>query len=341
METKLINFDNYNNALFEAVEVLKSGELVAFPTETVYGLGADGLNPDAILKIFKTKGRKSDNPLILHISDIEMLKKLTIQPLDDIIKITEKYWPGPLTIILKKSKIVPDEITAGLDTVAIRMPDNKFALDLIKNLDKPVAAPSANLSGKPSPTDAATCMKDLDGKIPLIIDGGNTRFGLESTVVDLTKKPYAILRPGAITYEELKDFLGDVEIDSHILGKSETPRAPGQKYTHYAPEASAYLVSGSNSEKIEKIEDFIKENKDIKIGILASEELLKNIENSIEKYNLGLIEDLETYGSLIFRGLRDLDDRKVDVIICEAVDETGLGLAIMNRLKKSTGNKFI
>lgn len=343
MKTRILKIDeNELENLIDAKELIQRGELVAFPTETVYGLGADGLNPEAVEKIFIAKGRPQDNPLILHVSDEAMLKKLVEKiPAEGKI-LMETFWPGPLTIILKKSKIVPDIITAGLNTVAIRMPKNEIALDIIKLSETPIAAPSANISGRPSPTDARTCFEDLKGKVELIVDGGNTIVGLESTVIDVTSEIPTILRPGAITYEMIKKVLPNVEIDKGILEKEEIPKSPGQKYKHYAPKAEAFLVLGTLSEKVDKIKRFIEANDDKKIGVMATTELLKEIDASnLVVKDLGSINDLEKIASLIFRDLRDLDRLEVDLIICEGVKEEGLGLAIMNRLKKSTSNRFI
>lgn len=343
MKTRILKIEeNDLENLIEAKELIQSGELVAFPTETVYGLGADGLNSEAVKKIFIAKGRPQDNPLILHISDEKMLEKLVKKTSREGKILMEKFWPGPLTIIFEKSKIVPDIITAGLNSVAIRMPKNEIALEIIKLSKTPIAAPSANISGRPSPTDAKTCFEDLKGKVNLIVDGGDTDVGLESTVIDLTCEVPTILRPGAITYEMIKEILPNVQIDKGILKEKETPKSPGQKYKHYAPKAEAFLVLGSISEKVHKLKKFIETNGNKKIGIMATSELLKeiNTDNLVVK-DLGSVKNLEKIASLIFRDLRDLDRLEVDLIICEGVKEEGLGFAIMNRLKKSTSNKFI
>lgn len=343
MKTKIIKINEKNlEKIEEAKEVILGGDLVAFPTETVYGLGADGLNPESIKKIFLVKGRPQDNPLILHIADFKMLEDLTDDDLSRAKKLAYVFWPGPLTMVLKKSSIVPAEITAGLDTVAIRMPKNKIALEIIRRSGKPIAAPSANLSGRPSPTDGETCFEDLDGKIPLIIDGGKTDFGLESTVVDLSEDGVTILRPGAITLEMIREIFPEVKVDAGILNEGQVPKSPGQKYKHYAPKAESYLVDGSFEEKIAKIIDFLDKNKDKNVGLMASTELLADLNFlSLEKKDLGSNRDYKSIASLIFRGLRELDKKKVDIILVEAFPENGMGLAIMNRLKKSTANRYI
>lgn len=343
MKTKIIkvNDDNFN-ILSQAVKILESGDLVAFPTETVYGLGADGLNPGAVEKIFLAKGRPQDNPLILHISDFSMLEDLSSGDLTKAKILAEKFWPGPMTLVLKKSDLVPDIITGGLDTVALRLPANNIARDLIRKLGRPIAAPSANISGRPSPTDARTSFEDLDGKIPLIIDGGTTDVGLESTVIDLTEDEPVILRPGAITLEMLREVFPSSKIDLSLVSADQVPKSPGQKYKHYAPKAEAYLLKGSLLEKVNKLTDFIKENSDKKIGVMGSSQLLSLFQASqLEVIDLGPWEDLDQVASKIFKGLRDLDRKNVDLIVVEAFSEAGLGLAIMNRLKKSTGNKYL
>lgn len=343
MKTKIIKVKDDNfNILSQAVEILDRGDLVAFPTETVYGLGADGLNPDAVEKIFLAKGRPQDNPLILHISDFKMLEELSSGDLTQAKILAEKFWPGPMTLVLKKSNIVPDIITGGLDTVALRLPANEIARDLIRKLGRPIAAPSANISGRPSPTDARTTLEDLDGKIPLIIDGGSTAVGLESTVIDLTEEDPVILRPGAITVEMLREIFPSSKIDLSLVSADQVPKSPGQKYKHYAPKAEAYLLKGSLLEKVNRLSDFIKEKTDKKIGVMGSSQLLSLFQASqIETIDLGPWEDLDQVASKIFKGLRDLDRKNVDIIVVEAFSEEGLGLAIMNRLKKSTGNKYL
>lgn len=343
MKTKLIEFNSNRENINLIKETIQSGELIAFPTETVYGLGADGLNEEAVKKIFQVKGRPQDNPLILHIENMEMLRELVEGDLSKAKDLIDKFWPGPLTLVLKKSKIVPEIITAGLDTVAIRMPNNEIALEIIKISNRPIAAPSANISGRPSPTDAKTCMEDLEGKIPLIIDGGNTLVGLESTVLDITGEVPTILRPGAITLEDIQEILPNVVVDKGILKSGEKPKSPGQKYKHYAPKAEAYLISGSSDEEKEsKIYEFLKKNKEKKVSLMVTSELYTKIDNlNLEIIDLGSRDNLEKIASEIFRSLRTLDKNCVDVILCEEITKEGIGLAIMNRLEKSTQNRHI
>ncbi|TJX68324.1 threonylcarbamoyl-AMP synthase [Soehngenia saccharolytica] len=345
METKIIKIDPQNpeeDLIDEAVEVLRNNDLVAFPTETVYGLGAAGLNKDAVEKIFKAKNRPQDNPLILHVCSVEMVEEIAENISPDAKKLMDAFWPGPLTIIFKRKPNVPDVITAGLDTVAIRMPDNKIALKLIEKLGMPIAAPSANTSGKPSPTCAKDVYEDMYGKIPLIIDGGDARVGLESTVVDLSNDKAMILRPGGITIDDLERYFKEVELDPALKeGKDIVkPRAPGQKYRHYAPKAQLvlFLYSNDMTQRVNEMYDKLtKENK--KVGILT-------VDENLDKYNadiilsLGTIKDLETIAHNLFKYIRQIDNLGVDVILCEGVKEEGIGLAIMNRLRKSSGGNI-
>jgi len=303
------------NKIKQAAKIIKNGGLVAFPTETVYGLGANIFNQSAIKNIFKVKERPFDDPLIVHIANINDLYKLAENIPQNALKLTKKFWPGPLTIVLKKSKIVSDFITAKLDTVAIRMPENKIAFNLIKEAKCPIAAPSANKFTKPSPTQAKHVVDDLKNKIPLIIDGGQTKIGLESTVIDLTSKIPTILRPGRITFEQLTSALGKVKQNRPMAGRprAENPKSPGMKYKHYSPKAKVILILGKINQKI--IDKYKKPNK--KIAIIKS-----------NKNNEFLAKNL-------FKKFREFDNKKFDIIIVESVKEKGLGLAIMNRLKKS------
>ncbi len=292
-----------------AAELIKTGELVAFPTETVYGLGANALDKNAVKKIFIAKGRPQDNPLIVHISNIKQITELvrTIPPKAE--KLIRKFWPGPLTIILKKSKIVPNIVTAGLNSVAIRMPKNKIALKIIKESGCPIAAPSANSSGKPSPTSAKHVYEDLDTKIPLIIDGGETEIGIESTVIDLTTKIPRILRPGKITEEEIQKII-KITKKSHRCKKT---KSPGMKYKHYSPEAKIIVVNKKIS--LKKIKE--QYEKDGKVKIILEKEGTKNTAKNL------------------FKEFRKADKEKVKTIIIRGLKKEGLGTAIMNRLEKA------
>lgn len=345
MKTQIIkiNRNNINKKDIElAANLIKSGNLVAFPTETVYGLGANGLDEDAVKKIYLAKGRPSDNPLILHIADIEELELLVERVPDIGKKLIREFWPGPLTIIFKKSPIVPDIISGGLDTVAIRIPINPIALKLIDLSGVPIAAPSANISGRPSPTRASHVIEDMDGKISMILDGGNTDVGLESTVIDLSTKIPTILRPGAISYEVLRDIIPELLEDGNILDERIRPRSPGQKYRHYAPKSEMILFKGDIEDIVKNIKlqthEYISQGK--KVGIMATKE-------TEEFYNEGLVlvlgsrEDKLSISSNLFQTIRSFDHEDVDIILGEAIDLEGMGKAIMNRMLKAAGGKII
>lgn len=347
IRTKLIKVTETNpekEIIMEGARFIKEGELVAFPTETVYGLGANGLDEEAIAKIFIAKGRPQDNPLILHVSSIEEVKPLVKHISYEAEKLMEKFWPGPLTLLFERSNLIPPMITAGLDTVAIRMPNNPTALELIKASGVPIAAPSANTSGKPSPTKANHVMEDLDGKICMIIDGGSTGVGLESTVLDLTENPPTILRPGGITLKDLQKIILNVEEDLSIIkdNKDIIPKSPGQKYRHYAPKAEMIVFIGEVEDIVKAMKaqtrKFIDEGKSV--GIMATEE-------TKDKYREGLIisvgsrNNKETIAHNLFNTIRLFDEKKVDIILSEGVDLLDIGTAIMNRLKKASGGNII
>lgn len=329
----------------KAAEIIKTGGLVAFPTETVYGLGADGLNSQAAKKIYEAKGRPSDNPLILHISSINQLMLLVREIPEMSYTLMEKFWPGPLTMVFKKSAIIPDCITGGLDTVAIRFPVNKVAQRLISEAGTPIAAPSANSSGKPSPTRASHVQFDLDGKIDMIIDGGACEFGLESTVVDVTGDVPIILRPGEVTEEMILKAVGKVEIDPAIQQKPQEdfkPKAPGMKYKHYSPKAKIVLVEGEQNKVVEKINCLVKEaqQQGKKIGVMATEQtkdsyLCENI------FVAGDREKPETIAANLFKLLRKFDYLGIDVVYSETFSEDNINAAIMNRLEKAAAYNII
>lgn len=347
MDTKVIRIDSKapeEKLLERAAAIIRDGELVAFPTETVYGLGADGLNENAVKKIFEAKGRPQDNPLILHVDSVDMLEQLVMDIPPAARLCMESFWPGPLTILFKRRELVPDIITAGLDTVAIRMPSHPVALRLISLSGAPIAAPSANSSGKPSPTRAEHVLEDMEGKIPMLIDGGETGVGLESTVLDLTGEKPMILRPGGITLEDIRKILPNVVIDP-ALGSGEeklVPRSPGQKYRHYAPKAQMLLVSGENVRVVDEINRLaaVAELEGMKVGIMCCTE---NKENYFAHKiaDMGSIMDKATIAHRLFHMIRELDRAEVDLIICEAVGEDEIGLAIMNRLMKAAGGKLV
>lgn len=325
--------------IIKSAKLILNDEVVAIPTETVYGLGANGLSERAVLKIFKAKNRPQDNPLILHISSYEMMEKLVCGLNDEIKKFLNYFWPGPLTVIMKKNKIIPDSVSCGLDTVAIRMPNNEIAKKLIEECDVPIAAPSANISGKPSPTTAEDVFADMDGEISAIIDGGFCNIGIESTVLDLTKKPYTILRPGFYTREDFLKYEDEIFIDDALVTGNKIPKSPGQKYRHYAPKAKVLVISTKDRKKSsEEIEKIFNENKNFKVGIFKFEETILNIESE-NILSLGSINNLKEMSRVLFRGLRELDKREVDLIIVEGCQEQEIGFSIMNRLKKSaSGN---
>lgn len=329
----------------KASDIIRSGGLVAFPTETVYGLGADGLNPKAIKKIYQAKGRPSDNPLILHISSIEELYSLVrvVTPLAK--KLINVFWPGPLTMIFEKSDIVPLPITAGLDTVAIRFPINTVARAIIKKSKTPIAAPSANSSGKPSPTRASHVKFDLDGKIDMIVDGGACKVGLESTVIDVTQNIPTILRPGAVTKEMLEAVVGIVNIDKAILEENSNlkPKAPGMKYKHYSPKAKIIIVSGKQEDIVKTINNLAKQSlsEGKKIGIMATTQTKNLYDSFFDVFDVGDRNNLSIIASNLFKMFRKFDFLNIDVVYAESFDENNLGAAIMNRLKKAAGYNII
>lgn len=328
----------------DAGEILKQGGLVAFPTETVYGLGANALNKDAARKTYEAKGRPSDNPLIIHIARIEDLEKITKEVPEKAQKLAEKYWPGPLTMIFEKTAIVPYETTGGLDTVAVRMPSEKIALELILAGGGYVSAPSANTSGRPSPTMAEHVAEDMTGKIEMILDGGMVDIGVESTIVDMTVMPPMILRPGAITKEMLEELIGEVMVDKTLLNAEakEAPKAPGMKYRHYAPKAELSVVEGRLEDVVAFINQTVKEKIDSgkKVGIIATEETLKAYECGDIKC-IGTREDEMTIAGHLYGILREFDADDVDYIYSESFDADGIGSAVMNRLLKAAGHHVI
>lgn len=347
MDTKVIRVNPKKpeeELIKEAAELIKGGKLVAFPTETVYGLGANGLDEDASSKIFIAKGRPQDNPLILHISSLEELKPLVKSIPKEAEMIAERFWPGPITMIFERSSLIPDVITAGLETVAIRMPNHPVALALIKASGVPIAAPSANTSGKPSPTLAEHVIEDLYGKIHMIIDGGATGVGLESTVLDLTGDRPTILRPGGVTLEDLRPIIPDVALDLSIIkdGENIIPKSPGQKYRHYAPKADMTVYCGKTEDIVKAInkraKELVEEGK--KVGIMATDETKDIYEEGIV-ISVGTRKDKRTIAHNLFNVLRVFDEKKVHVILAEGVEFEDLGIAIMNRMKKASGGKII
>lgn len=332
------------NIIQRAAGIIQRGGLVAFPTETVYGLGANALNKKAVRKIFEAKKRPKDNPLIVHIADFRDLSKLARKIPKEAEILAKKFWPGPLTLVLFKKKIVPKEVVAGTNTVAVRMPQNKIALELIKTARVPIAAPSANLAGKPSPTTAQDVFEDLGGKVDLILDGGKTKIGLESTVVDLTINPPLILRPGGISFEQLKKVLKDLKLHPILLGKEvkeKIIKSPGMKYRHYAPKATLILAGGENKEKIKKIQSLIFEHQKQgkKVGVACASENKKFYQKANLVLPLGSKKNLKKIAQNLFRVFRQFDKKGIDIILAEIFSEKGIGFAIMHRLKKAA-NKY-
>ena len=339
METELIKINSIDDeALKRAGQCIKDGGLVAFPTETVYGLGGDGLNEVAAKNIYLAKGRPSDNPLILHINDQKMLSRIVSEVTPMAKKTMTAFCPGPITIILPKSNIVPKAVTGGLDTIAVRMPDNDIARALIKYADTPIAAPSANISGRPSPTTAQAVYKDLQSRIDMVLDGGACQFGVESTIVDCTEDVPIILRPGAITKEMLEEIFPVVKIDKAIVGANVVPKAPGMKYKHYAPKVDMILIEGDNEKMSSSIKKILHkyENEGKKVGLLVSDEVANEL-NHQNTFSYGSQENLAQIASEIYEGLRYFDNKDVDIILAQGTTDKGIGLAIMNRLHKASG----
>ncbi|HDR4571334.1 MULTISPECIES: L-threonylcarbamoyladenylate synthase [Bacillus cereus group] len=324
--------------LQEAAKLLRENEAVAFPTETVYGLGANAMNDEAIVKIFEAKGRPSDNPLIVHIGSKSQLTDIVreVPPVAEVLM--KHFWPGPLTIILPKKDGISEKVTAGLDTVGVRMPDHEVALALIEAANVPVAAPSANRSGRPSPTLASHVYEDLNGKIAGIVDGGATGVGVESTVIDCTSKVPTILRPGGITKEQLEEVIGPVSFDPALKDEKEKPKAPGMKYTHYAPKAPLSIVEGSRDFIQQLVEK--KKREGYTVGVLTTEEY-QHVYQADVVLSCGLRRDLASVATKLYDVLRTFDTSKVDCIFSESFPNEGIGNAIMNRLIKAAGHHII
>jgi L-threonylcarbamoyladenylate synthase len=327
-----------------AGSIIRRGGLVAFPTETVYGLGADALDPEASGKIYQAKGRPSDNPLIVHIHRLDSLEKIARFIPKQAYLLAEAFWPGPLTMILGKSDIVPTSVTGGLDTVAIRMPDHEIALALIRSGGGYIAAPSANTSGRPSPTTAQHVKDDLDGKIDMIIDGGSVGIGVESTIIDLTEDVPMVLRPGFISVDMLRSVIGDVRMDPGLHGDDPSfrPKAPGMKYRHYAPKADLTIVEGSAEHVRAAIDRLACEavSKGLSCGIIAADEDASSYHTGIVRCAGSRAKEI-TISQHLFGILREFDDLGVDVIYSESFDTPQIGAAIMNRLIKAAGHHIL
>lgn len=341
MQTVILKGNSPDN-ICQAARLIHEGEIVAFPTETVYGLGADATNEQAIKKVFIAKGRPASDPLIVHISDVKMLKGIVKEVPEVARLLMEKFWPGPLTLIFKKTDRIPGSVTAGLSTVAVRMPDNAVALNLIAESGVPLAAPSANMFGRPSPTQVSHVLDDLGGKIKMILNGGPTEVGVESTVLDITCSPPVILRPGGISRESLESIVGAVEISR---GKDKgLPISPGLMKQHYAPKARLLLFEGRNRDKLlASMKAKVRELTRIgKVGVLVPEEVRADFKGlDIEIENLGSFNDLERVARSLFSRIRNLDNRGVDYILTLAPPREGIGLAIYDRLYKAAGSRTI
>ena len=378
MQTKYIHVQENTDysILDEAASIIRSGGLVAFPTETVYGLGANALDAVAVKKIYEAKGRPSDNPLIAHVADMEGLYAITNDVPETARVLADRFWPGPMTIILDKNETVPYETSGGLETVAVRMPSHELARELIRRAGVPIAAPSANTSGRPSPTSYEHVKMDLDGRVDMIIDGGAVEIGVESTIIDVTSKVPTILRPGAITYEMLVEAIGEVAIDDTLLSKPSEdmrPIAPGMKYRHYAPRASMSIVCGQTEAVVAKIKELVCDTTK-KIGILTTDEnrrlyeewavqcpsemhedkddvLYGRLDGNLDEkldigraiyiLSLGSRDDEASIASSLFAKLRQFDELGVDTIYAEGFETKNLGLAIMNRMMKAAGYHVI
>ncbi len=347
MDTQIIQVDEQHiqiNLLRQAGEIIKAGGLVAFPTETVYGLGGDALNPDSSRKIYEAKGRPSDNPLIVHICRMEDLPYLVKEIPEAAKKLADAFWPGPLTMIFRKSPAVPTETTGGLATVAVRMPSHKTALSFIREAGGYVAAPSANRSGKPSPTCAKYVEEDMAGRIEMILDGGDVEIGLESTIVDMTEEIPVILRPGYITKEMLEEALGSVREDGTMMSdeSGQAPKAPGMKYRHYAPKGSLVIVDGEEARVTayinEQLERLRREGH--RTGVIGTDATIARYRGDVCK-SAGSREDESTIAKELYRILREFDDEEVTAIFSESFDTAGIGQAIMNRLLKAAGHHMI
>lgn len=331
----------YIEIMERAGRIIREGGLVAFPTETVYGLGGDAKNPESSAKIYAAKGRPSDNPLIVHIADKENLKLIVKEIPFEAKILAENFWPGPLTMVLKKKHCIPNETTGGLETVAVRMPNHKIALDFIKAAGGFIAAPSANKSGKPSPTIAKYVLEDMDGKIDMILASDTINIGVESTIVDLTTNIPIILRPGFITKEMLEDALKKDDIKQEIMAEDtkDAPKAPGMKYRHYAPKGELVIVEGSQGAVERRINQLVKEAKEAgeKTGVIATKKTQKKYFADVIK-NVGAKEDPMEIAHNLYRVLRELDEEKVTKIYSESFCAEGMGRAVMNRLLKAAGN---
>lgn len=349
MKTLVLKVDPQNpekEKILEAARLIIHGGLVAFPTETVYGLGANAFNAKAVLAVFKAKKRPLDNPPIVHVCCISDIERLISEVTSEALALMREFWPGPLTLILKRSRAVPDVTVSGLDTIAVRMPKNNVALALIRESGSPISAPSANLSGRPSPTSAEHVLCDLDGRIDAVLDGGSTLIGVESTVLDLTVDPPQVLRPGGTSFEALKNALKNVELNPSVTSDKALPvekaRSPGVKHRHYAPDADLIVVEGDLPAVVEKVKELANfyERRGSKVGVLCTNETMAFYKAQVVK-SIGSRDDLVEIARNLFRLLREFDLEKVNVVVAEGLPTEGLGLAIMDRLRKAAAYKIV
>lgn len=335
------SIDNLKNHpdILGAAALLRENEVIAFPTETVYGLGGSAYSDVAIQKIFDAKGRPADNPLIVHVATMSQLNDLCSDVNDQVEQLIHAFWPGPLTLVLPNNGQVSKKVTAGLPTVAIRMPQDPIAIALIEAAGLPLAAPSANRSGRPSPTTAGHVIHDLKGRIAGVIDGGSTGVGVESTVVDCTAEPITILRPGGITKEQLMEVVGDVAEDPALAQANKAPKSPGMKYQHYAPKAPLNIVSG----EVDRISQFVREAKqeNKRVGVLTTEENVNGYADADVTIACGRRDDPESVARHLYQVLREFDAANVDIIFSENFANKGIGVAIMNRLSKAAGGRIL
>lgn len=334
MDTRIFHLDEIN----QAAKAIQDGKLVAFPTETVYGLGADATNEAAVKNVYLAKGRPSDNPLIVHVASVEMVGRYASEIPDNARKLMKKFWPGSLTIILNiKKGVLSKTVTGGLSTVAFRFPDCQPTLDLIKKAGVPIVGPSANTSGKPSPTTAQHVYHDLHGKIAGIIDNGPTRVGVESTVLDMSTDHPVILRPGAVTKHQIEEVIGSIDLNHHHVGKNEIPKAPGMKYKHYASNAQVYIVDEGTDWN--QVVDWIKQQP-FDVGMMAEEKILQQATLPMNAIQFSLGKNVADASARLFDGLRQFDDQpNVKAIVTQAFPAKDLGRAYMNRLNKSAGGE--
>ncbi len=334
METKLLKKNNINMA----AQIIKEGGVVAIPTETVYGLAADALNGEAVAKIFEAKGRPMDNPLIVHIGDLSDIDRLVSKIPEQTYRLAKAFWPGPLTIIMPKSDLIPDEVSAGLNTVAIRYPSHILAKEVIRKSGTVLAAPSANLSGSPSPTTALHVYTDLNGKIDAILDGGKCSVGIESTVITLATKPPRLLRPGGITREQIEKVIGKIEVDDAVLNElkqDEVASSPGMKYKHYSPRAKVIIVKDYKNKYIEYVNNKASSN----VGALCYDEDVSLLK--VKTYSIGKKQDVNAYAENLFAQLRKIDEDSINTVYARCPDINGVGMAVYNRLIRAAGFEVI